>query len=111
MIFELLRDYLDALAALPANHPKREAITLFYQVVHANTFCLKDAPWLLYQQLFNHCDWEHTAEAEIIRRGTLRGLQPWLRRNNRPPTNVAVKLPHILTGHRGPVTAVAISPD
>jgi len=55
-VYDLLRDYLNALEALPANQVRREEVDTLHRLLDENSHLLKEDPSLLVQQIHNACN-------------------------------------------------------
>jgi hypothetical protein len=68
-VYDLLRDYLDALAvgALPAQHPRRGEVGLLYRALDENAHTLKEDRTRLVQEVANAWDWAGTALDQKVR--------------------------------------------
>ena len=63
MIFELARDYADALAAIPRDHPKRRTLELFEEAIRRDIHFIDRHPTTLFQCMWNLCWWYDCPEA------------------------------------------------
>jgi hypothetical protein len=63
-IYDVLRDFTDALAILPAEDPGRPAVEVLYRVLDQQAHLLHEHPRWFVQQLANACDWDETVLAE-----------------------------------------------
>jgi WD40 repeat protein len=111
-IFDLLRDFLDALAAFPADHPRREEIQLLCDILNKNSHTLKDDPTLLLQQVVNAQEWDRTAPGRLsakVHEAEQLLKRPWLRLLNRSDRIPARALLRTLTGHVHSVRYVAFN--
>jgi WD40 repeat protein len=63
MIFDLTRDFLDALAAMPADHPRRRILALLEEAVRRDIHFIARHPTTLFQCMWNTCWWYDCPEA------------------------------------------------
>ena len=63
MIFELADDFADALAALPADHPKRRMLELLQEAIRRDIHFMDRHPTTLFQCMWNTCWWYDCPEA------------------------------------------------
>jgi len=63
MIFELAEDFAEALAAMPADHPKRRMLGLLEEAVRRDIHFVARYPTTLFQCLWNTCWWYDCPEA------------------------------------------------
>ncbi|MCC6794082.1 MAG: WD40 repeat domain-containing protein, partial [Candidatus Hydrogenedentes bacterium] len=63
MVFELARDFHDALAAMPREHPKRSALELFEEAIRRDIHFIDRHPTTLFQCMWNLCWWYDCPEA------------------------------------------------
>jgi hypothetical protein len=111
-VYDLLRDYQNALAALPTDHPLQKQVAALYRTIDANSHVLRDDPTLLIQQAYNALVWEWdeaTALGWKVRDATRGYARMWFRQHNPLVTDRA--LLRTLTGHSGGVISVALSAD
>jgi WD40 repeat protein len=112
-VFDLLRDFLDALAALPADHPRRDEVEALYDILDRNSHTLKGDPALLVQQVVNAREWDRAAPGTLgakVSEAERALTRPWLRLLNRPVRAPGPAL-QPFTGHAAGVTCLAFSPD
>ena len=64
MIFELAGDFGEALAAMPAEHPKRRMLGLLEEAVRRDSHFIARHPTTLFQCLWNICWWYDCPEAD-----------------------------------------------
>ena len=64
MILELARDFADALAAMPADHPRRRMLRLLEEAVRRDIHFVARHPTTLFQCLWNTCWWYDCPAAE-----------------------------------------------
>jgi WD40 repeat protein len=57
MIFSLLQDFADALAAMPADHPRRRILALLDEAMRRDVHFIARHPTTLFQCLWNSCWW------------------------------------------------------
>lgn len=57
MIFELEKDFADALAVLPADHPKRRMLGLLREAVRRDIHFVARHPATIFQCMWNTCWW------------------------------------------------------
>ena len=55
MIFELVRDFRDALVAMPREHPKRTVLTVLEKATRREALFIDQHPTTLFQSLWNLC--------------------------------------------------------
>jgi WD40 repeat protein len=111
-IFDLLRDFQNARAVLPADHPRREEVAALCRTLDKNSHVLKDDPSLLIQQIYNTLVWDWDTGTMLGRRVCQAARdckRTWLKQRNRPQTYRL--LLRTLTGHGGGVWSVAFSPE
>ncbi|GMW02373.1 MAG: hypothetical protein AMXMBFR84_35090 [Candidatus Hydrogenedentota bacterium] len=89
MIFELARDYTDAIATIPRDHPKRGALELFEEAIRRDIHFVERHPTTLFQCMWNLCWWYDCPDAAFFYREPDGG---W------PPT--MLPLPWQASGHR-----------
>jgi hypothetical protein len=65
MIFELARDFADALAAMPREHQKRRALELFEEAIRRDIHFIDRHPTTLFQCMWNLCWWYDCPEAAV----------------------------------------------
>jgi hypothetical protein len=85
-IFDLLRDFLDALAALPAALPKRGEVEVLYGILDRNSHALQESSTLLVQQVVNAREWNRRVPGALSRKvsdAERLVKHPWLRLLNR----------------------------
>src|SRR5437016_8079514 len=63
MIFSLLQDFTDALAAMPAEHPRHRILKLLDEAIRRDVHFIDRHPTTLFQCLWNTCWWYDCAEA------------------------------------------------
>jgi WD40 repeat protein len=113
VVFDLLRDFQNALAALPVTNARRREVVDLYHVVNENLRALEEDSSLLVQQVYNELVWGWDATTELGQR--IRHAAEhyerfyWLKRLNAPtvPGNSAVFPQH--NGHSDAVHSVAFS--
>jgi WD40 repeat protein len=110
-IYDVLRDFTDALAMLPANEPGKPAVEVLYRVLDQQAHLLRDHPRWFVQQLANACDWDGTALEDRMNAAVRQSPWPLLRLLRRPARGTGSVLVRTLSGHRGGVFSVAFSPD
>ncbi|MCI0541147.1 MAG: hypothetical protein L0Z50_38585 [Verrucomicrobiales bacterium] len=113
-VFDLLRDFQNALAALPDDHPLREQVAALQHTLDMNSYALALAPLLLVQQMYNTLAWdwdETTVLGQRIRDAARRYTRMWLKLLNRPVAATDPALLRTLAGHSDSVNSVAFSPD
>jgi len=83
MIFELVKDFADALAAMPAEHPKQRMLELLQEAVRRDIHFVARHPTTFFQCMWNVCWWydcpdaaAHYVEPEG---GWTADNAPWLR--------------------------------
>jgi WD40 repeat protein len=108
-VFDVLRDYLAALHALPAGQ-RREEVEKLYSVLDGSAHVLRGSPRLLLQQISNAADWMGTALEQRMTAAVRESAWPLLRLLNRPAREMDSALVRTVYGHRGGVYAVAFSP-
>ncbi|GMW02374.1 MAG: hypothetical protein AMXMBFR84_35100 [Candidatus Hydrogenedentota bacterium] len=64
MIFDLARDFRDALATIPRDHPKRRTLELFEEAIRRDIRFIDCHPTTLFQCMWNLCWWYDCPEAE-----------------------------------------------
>ncbi len=64
MIFELAKDYTDALAAMPREHPKHRTLELFEEAIRRDIHFIVRHPTTLFQCMWNLCWWYDCRIAE-----------------------------------------------
>ena len=85
MIFELVRDFSDALAAMPAAHPRRRILSLLEEAIRRDIHFIArhatDYPQALFQRVWNHGWWYDSPEAAahyvVPEGGWSPGEPPW----------------------------------
>lgn len=80
MIFELVRDFADVVAAMPEGHPRHRILKLLDEAVRRDVHFIDRHPTTLFQCLWNSCWWYDCPEARnqydlSTRTGT--GPLPW----------------------------------
>jgi WD40 repeat protein len=112
-IFDLLRDFLDAQAALlRENHPRREEVKILHDILDRHSHILKENPTLLVQQVVNAREWGRIAPGGLsakVGQAERSIKRPWLRLLNRPDGTSATGLLRTLWGRS--VACVAFSPN
>jgi hypothetical protein len=63
MIFELAKDFYDAVAAMPREHPKHRTLELFEEAIRREIHFIDRHPTTLSQCLWNLCWWYDCPEA------------------------------------------------
>src|SRR5437016_10031582 len=63
MIFSLLQDFTDALAAMPAEHPRHRILKLLDEAIRRDVHFIDRHPTTLFQCLWNTCWWYDCPEA------------------------------------------------
>jgi len=63
MIFDLAQDLSDAVAVMPAEHPKRRLLELLEEAIHRDIQFIDRHPTMLFQCLWNTCWWYDCPEA------------------------------------------------
>ena len=63
MIFELVQDFANALAALPAEHPRRHIVKLLDEAIRRDVHFIDRHPTTLFQCLWNMCWWYDCMQA------------------------------------------------
>jgi WD40 repeat protein len=137
MIFELAKDFSDAIAAMPMDHPKQRILALFEEAIRRDIHFIARHPTTLFQCMWNTCWWytdlADAGESEAPRRATtpsqvqepLRELVDvwreeketetpafaWVRSVRAPAIKLGGPLVASLTGHDASVTSVSYSPD
>src|SRR3990170_2680783 len=64
MIFELAKDFHDAVAAMPREHPKHRMLELLEEAIRRDIHFIARHPTTLFQCLWNTCWWYDCPEAE-----------------------------------------------
>jgi hypothetical protein len=108
--FDSLRDFQNAMATLPSDHPLCEQVEALRRAIDRNSHALKDDPSLLVQLVFNYQPWDETTTLGRKIRQAADGYRRavWLERLNRVAPDALIR---ILTGHDDAVNCVAFSPD
>jgi hypothetical protein len=57
MIFELVKDFSDVLAAMPAEHPRRGMVRLLEEATRRDVQFIDRHPTTLFQCMWNTCWW------------------------------------------------------
>jgi len=112
MILELIRDFSDTVAAMPADHPRRRMLGLIQGAIRLSAHILADDPVQLASQL--HARMVGLQEPEITRLlGDAAASQtgPWLRPVKLCATAPGGPLLRTLEGHTDSVNSVAVTPD
>ncbi|MCC6797783.1 MAG: WD40 repeat domain-containing protein [Candidatus Hydrogenedentes bacterium] len=65
MIFELARDFTDALAAMPREHPKRRTLALFEEAIRRDIHFIDRHPTTMFQCMWNLCWWYDCPDAYL----------------------------------------------
>lgn len=114
-VFDLLRDFLAALAVLPVGHDHRDEVEALYRVLDQNGHVLKEHPSLLVQQTYNALakGWpETTLLGRRLRQAALACTRPcWLALRSSSGAGDTEAPLRVLAGHEGTVYAVAFAPD
>ncbi|MDZ7414493.1 MAG: hypothetical protein ONB15_13295, partial [candidate division KSB1 bacterium] len=112
-MYDLVRDYQQALLVLPEGHRQRPLVLALYEVIDRNSYALKEDPTLLVQQVHNWRDWEQWPELATRVQQAARSYRRayWLKGNNLSALMSAPGLERTLTGHTSGVTSVTFSPD
>lgn len=110
-IYDVLRDFTDVLAALPAEATGRAGIEALYRVFDQQAHLLREQPRWFVQQVANACDWDQTPLADNVREAERHCVWPRLRLRNRPALSRILAFKRVLAGHEAGVTCVAWSPD
>ena len=63
MIFDLARDFSDALAAMPADHPRRRILALLEEALRRDIHFIDRHPTTLFQCMWNTCWWYDCPES------------------------------------------------
>jgi hypothetical protein len=63
MIFALVQDFADALAAMPQEHPRRHILALLDEAIRRDVHFIDRHPTTLFQCLWNSCWWYDCPEA------------------------------------------------
>lgn len=63
MIFSLIQDFADALAAMPRKHPRQPILTLLDAALRRDVHLIDQHPTTLFQCLWNTCWWYDCSEA------------------------------------------------
>ncbi len=80
MIFPLLHDFADALAAMPGDHPRRRILALLDEAVRRDVHFIDRHPTTFFQCMWNTCWWYDCPEAaghyDLAKQSTDESL-PW----------------------------------
>ena len=75
MIFEIVKDFSAALAAMPTDHPQRRVLRLLEEAIRRDVHFIDRHPTTLFQCLWNTCWWYDSPEAiELLLRDADRAL-------------------------------------
>ncbi len=138
MIFDLVRDFADALAVMPAGHPRRRLLRLLEEAVRRDVHFVGRHPTALFQCLWNTCWWydapaaAYRYEAPVERWGeaipgegagrrplstllegwrAVRAGVPWLRSLRPPDPHLGTAQQFVLQAHTAQCRHAAFSPD
>ncbi len=139
LVFDLAADFAEALAHLPANHPRRPLLALLHDALRADVHFIARHPGCLFQCLWNACWWQDRPGTEKHYRppegGGATALPPaapgasalmeswraakdreasgrrWLRSLRPPAVPPGGAQQAVFHGHEGAVTGVAFAPD
>ncbi|NUQ65361.1 MAG: WD40 repeat domain-containing protein [Pirellulales bacterium] len=135
MIFELARDFSDALAGMPAEHAKYRTLCLLEEAVRRDIHFIERHPTTMFQCMWNTCWWYDCPEAERFYDTPREGEQDaeprlsallvewrrrkeettpgfrWLRAMQPPEVHLGTALRAVFRGHEGEVNSVAFTPD
>ena len=86
VIFSLAQDFHDAVAAMPADHPKRRILTLLEEAIRRDIHFIARHPTTLFQCMWNACWWYDCPEAAKHYEEPEEGMQfvRELRKQSRP---------------------------
>ena len=138
MIFELVEDYADALAAIPAAHPRHGIIRLLGKAIRRDAHFIDRHPTLVFQCMWNTCWWcdspaaakhyeiagqavppwqeegaklHRLVESWQIQKSVHTSGYPWLRAVRPLPIHLGSPQLAVLVGHQSGVTSVAFCPE
>ena len=63
MIFDLIKDFYDALATMPADHPRRRVLSLLEEAIRRDVHFIDQHPTTMFQCMWNTCWWYDCDEA------------------------------------------------
>lgn len=136
MILDLLRDFADALDAMPERHPQRRTLALLDEALRRDAHFIDRHPTTLFQCLWNACWWcdspdalRHYEESDatpdprgdaggalstLLGRWKLRKEEQtpgftWLQSLRPPPVPVGIGIVGTLSGHNSRVGSIAVS--
>ena len=66
MIFELVQDFHDTVAAMPREHPKHRMLELLEEAIRRDIHFVAHHPTTLFQCMWNTCWWYDCPEWVII---------------------------------------------
>ncbi|MBO0697988.1 MAG: hypothetical protein J2P46_06325 [Zavarzinella sp.] len=127
MIFDLIQDFADLLAAMPLQHPRRRSVGLLGEAVRRDVHFLDRHPTALFQCLWNSGWWHdaprwgsspqsgpamHTLlESWLDRKDRATPGFGWVRARRPPPDGLGGHRVTVLAGHGGPVGCLSWAPD
>jgi len=76
MIFQLVKDFSDALAAMPAVHPRRRILSLLEEALRRDVHFIARHPTTLFQCMWSTCWWFDSPEADRHYAPVADGAQP-----------------------------------
>ena len=65
MIFDLVKDYADALAAMPTDHPRHRILKLLEEAIRRDVHFIDRHPTTMFQCMWNTCWWYDCEEAAV----------------------------------------------
>jgi WD40 repeat protein len=112
MIFDLIQDFSDALAAMPENFPKRSTILAIARALRLSRHILENDPFQTRSQLVGRLLGDTTpASSELLIRANCCTIRPWLRPYSQiltPPATPLISVINVTPGYHFPL---AIIPD
>lgn len=112
MIFELTQDIHEAVAVIPADHPKRPALEILANALGLSTHAVSEDSLQLASQLAGRVAKCGVADIEEILAAAERGaIRPWLQPVTASLLSSEEGLSRSCIGHLGKVRSVAIAPD